>query len=219
MKKILYIHGLKRGDSNAESRTATTLRNALDSHTYSVVAPTFSSNGKEALTLVRRIICDEQIDIVVGSSLGGFVALCLRGVPKIVINPCVRADVELAKLGRSDIASSYTNLIDNLWAGINQEEQERTIGVFSDNDELFSYREEFLRHYPQVVDIEDGHRISQQNIYSAVKPMIEKFASNYSKLRYGNHKFIDISKIDPAETLAKFKSKFPITWQKLGELD
>ncbi|MFR9543375.1 MAG: YqiA/YcfP family alpha/beta fold hydrolase [Rikenellaceae bacterium] len=173
MKNILYIHGLKRGVGDVESQTATTLRKALDSCRYSVISPTFPTNGEEALALAKRIIREELVDIVVGSSLGGFIALCLRGVPKIVINPCARADVELAKLGRSDIASSYTNLIDNLWAGINQEEQERTIGVFSDNDELFSYREEFSHHYHKVVDIEDGHRISEDNVYQVVAPIIE----------------------------------------------
>ncbi len=174
MKKILYIHGLKRAAGNAESRTATTLRVALDSCRYSVIAPIFPSNGDEALALAKRIINEEQINIIVGSSLGGFIALCLRGVPKIVINPCVRADVELAKLGRDDIASSYTNLADALWKNINQEEQERTIGVFSDKDELFSYRDEFLQHYPQVVDIADSHRISEDNIHQILVSIIEK---------------------------------------------
>ncbi len=174
MKKILYIHGLKRGDSNIESRTATTLRSALDSKKYSVIAPIFPTNGREALTLAKRIICEEHIDIVVGSSLGGFTALLLRDIPKIVTNPCIRPDLELPKRGNSAIAQSYSELVDSLWDNITPEEQEQTIGVFSDKDELFSYRDEFLQHYSKVLDIEDGHRMSEQNIHQVLVSIINE---------------------------------------------
>lgn len=174
MKKILYIHGLKRGTGNTESQTATSLRRVLDKDRYSVIAPRFSTNGEEALNLARKIIREEQIEIVIGSSLGGFITLCLRGIPKIVINPCVRPDLELPKRGNSAITQSYSELVGSLWDNITPEEQEQTIGVFSDKDELFSYRDEFLQHYPKVLDIEDGHRISEHNIHQVVVSIIKE---------------------------------------------
>ncbi len=172
MKKILYIHGLKRGDCNIESRTAITLRSALDSQKYSVIAPIFPTNGKDAFALAKKIISDEQVDIVVGSSLGGFATLLLRDIPKIIINPCLRPDVELPKRGNTEIANSYSELVDSIWDNITPEEQDQTIGVFSENDELFSYRDEFLQHYNQVVDITDGHRISEENVRKVIVQMV-----------------------------------------------
>lgn len=188
---ILYIHGLKRGDSSKESRTATILREALDSKRYCVYAPTFPTNATEALKLAQKIIVEYHIDIVIGSSLGGFTALALReileyypqwteeepsirNITRIVINPCIRPDLELPKRGNSAIADSYSELVDSLWDNITPEEQEQTVGIFSDNDELFSYRKEFLEHYSTVVDIKDGHRISEYNIRKVVVQLVKK---------------------------------------------
>lgn len=173
MKEILYIHGLKRGGSSTESRTATILRNALDSQKYCVYAPTFPADGVRALELAREIISEEKIDVVVGSSLGGFTALGLRGIPKIVINPCLRPDIELPKRGNAGVAHSYSKLIDSLWDDISLEDRKETFGIFSDNDELFSYKDEYVKHYSIVTDIKDGHRISEENVREVVAAFVE----------------------------------------------
>ena len=173
MKNILYIHGLKRGESSMESRTATILREALNSEEYSVYAPTFPADGVRALELAQEIIIEKNIDVVVGSSLGGFTALGLRGIPKIVINPCLRPDIELPKRGNAGITDSYSKLIGSLWDDISLEDRKETFGIFSDNDELFTYKDELVKHYFQIIDIKDGHRISEENVREVVAAFVE----------------------------------------------
>ncbi len=179
---ILYIHGLKRENSSEESRTATILREALDTKQYCVIAPTFSPNGVAAVKKMRKLISKHQIEIIIGSSLGGFITLCCKeierifinqSITRIVINPCIRPDIEMPKRNNKGIANSYSTLLNLIWEDITPEKQERTIGIFSNNDELFSYREEFLQHYQNVVDIEDGHRISEENVRDVVAKLVE----------------------------------------------
>ncbi len=192
---ILYIHGLKRDSSGKESRSAATLRASLDPKRYSVYAPTFPTDAKAALELAKEIIVENHINIIVGSSLGGFISLCLRkiplyypawteydpsfrDIPKIVINPCLRPDIELPKLGNIDFVDSYSQLLPSLWDSITPSEKELTIGIFSNNDKLFSYKDEFLKHYTQSIDIKDGHRISEENIREIIAPLVKEIKYN-----------------------------------------
>ena len=57
-----------------------------------VVAPDFDMHDpEEALRHAKEAIAaDPSISLAVGTSMGGFVALCLQQIPRIAINPCTR---------------------------------------------------------------------------------------------------------------------------------
>ena len=85
--KVLYLHGL---GSDGSSRTARMLKAALGEGR--VVAPDFDMSDPEgALRQAKEeIAADPSISLVVGTSMGGFVALCLQQIPRIAVNPCTR---------------------------------------------------------------------------------------------------------------------------------
>lgn len=176
MINILYVHGLRRTEDADESRTATALRYCLDPLKYKVIAPIFPSRGKEALISIQQAIIDHDIQIVVASSLGGFLSLLLRDIPKIVINPCCNPFVELNKLGFEDLALTYNNLLSSLWENIEPFDVEFTYGVFGMHDELFSYKCEFEKSYKHALMIDDGHRISIENVRQVISPLVEQIS-------------------------------------------
>lgn len=88
MKTLLYIHGY---NSNGNARKCQQLRSMFPEHT--VVAPTLDYNGKspnEILDSLKRLVEDKSVDMIVGSSFGGYYTLCCTKFfdgPVWVINP------------------------------------------------------------------------------------------------------------------------------------
>ena len=175
-KRILYIHGY---GGLGNSRTAQALKDYLPEY-YDVFEPCFPLNPSEALKLASETVLKEAIDIIVASSLGAFTALQLHVyTPKIVINPCLFPSKELSKRTKisNDILQKFVELEeqrdtdDELW-GLGLSESDITFGVFSTNDGLFSYKDQFLKHYSNVLMIEDTHRISVDNVKKVIVPII-----------------------------------------------
>ena len=82
MAKILFIHGLA---SSGAYKMAGTLRILLKP--CEVIAPDVPIDPEKALELLRGICREENPDIIVGLSLGGFWAQKLRGFRKVLVNP------------------------------------------------------------------------------------------------------------------------------------
>lgn len=190
---ILYIHGY---GGNGSSRTAQALRMYL-AENYKIFEPCFPLDPTEALILAKEVIQTKGIDIVVASSLGAFTAFQLHGVPKIVINPCLYPSKELPKQAKvseeilrnfSEMEKQFDEWITEIgdWDSGKLGVLERmwTYGVFSTNDELFSFKDEFAKHYGHVLPVEDAgsfcfsrmiedtHQISVENIEKVIIPMI-----------------------------------------------
>jgi predicted esterase YcpF (UPF0227 family) len=65
-KKLLYVHGFA---SSGSSGTVMTLRRYLTG--WRVIAPDLPVDPFEAMELLRKMVDEEQPDIVVGTSMGG----------------------------------------------------------------------------------------------------------------------------------------------------
>ena len=164
--KILFIHGLA---SSGAYKMASTLRILLKGS--EVIAPDVPIDPSEALALLEGICRDEDPDLVVGLSLGGFWAQKLRGRRKILVNPDLHPSRLLrSKIGvmeylspRRDGATSFTiteeicrgyEALENVeFEGIDDQETALTTGMFADRDEMVDCHNEFLAHYPSR-----GHR-------------------------------------------------------------
>lgn len=171
MKKILYIHGY---NSSSESRTAQVLLAHLGEG-FELIHPTFSNDPEEAIPMARRIIREEGVDMVVATSLGGFVALILRGIPKFVINPSVAPHLTLPNNGYDGDLSGFEKLSKVIWDDIDEAERTNTTGLFGLNDELFSYRDIFSTHYAHVIETEDSHHVLDETITDIVIPHIHSY--------------------------------------------
>lgn len=85
MKKILYVHGLGSG---ANSSTTKMLRNHFkNDKVYSV--DLFIEKPYECIEKINEFVRKNNIDIVIGSSMGGFFTMQISGAVKILINPCL----------------------------------------------------------------------------------------------------------------------------------
>lgn len=90
--KLLYLHGIGSG---ANSRTPRELRKYFPD--IEIIAPELPSRPKEAVRFIKdNYAFDDDIELVIGTSLGGFYALNLVMVKKILVNPAMYADVDIS---------------------------------------------------------------------------------------------------------------------------
>lgn len=186
-KKILYIHGL---GSDANSTTFQTLKQGFPQ--YEWITDTFDLLDIAATKdKLRTLLLTENIDTIVASSLGAFYALGVQNsLAKIVINPCMKPSVELPKLVEEvdttifpafELHNSglpFTGLI------LDNEMRFCTYGIFSTNDELFSYLPDFKRLYGnRCIEVEGGHRLTGQALLSAVQSGFDYFEELSKKLK------------------------------------
>ena len=159
--KILFIHGLA---SSGAYKMASTLRILIKG--CEVISPDVPIEPDEALDLLEGICRDEDPDLVVGLSLGGFWAQKLRGRRKILINPDFHISALLESMigevkylsPRADgaeyfsitqgICDGYRKLEEGQFKDIGPEEAALTTGIFADRDEMVDCRPEFELHYP-----------------------------------------------------------------------
>ncbi|MBQ2197356.1 MAG: hypothetical protein II406_01245 [Bacteroidales bacterium] len=159
--KILFIHGLA---SSGAYKMASTLRILIKGS--EVISPDVPIEPDEALDLLEGICRDEDPDLVVGLSLGGFWAQKLRGRRKILINPDFHISALLESMigevkylsPRADgaeyfsitqgICDGYRKLEEGQFKDVGPEEAALTTGIFADRDEMVDCRPEFELHYP-----------------------------------------------------------------------
>lgn len=159
--KILFIHGLA---SSGAYKMASTLRILIKGS--EVISPDVPIEPDEALDLLEGICRDENPDLVVGLSLGGFWAQKLRGRRKILINPDFHISALLESMigevkylsPRADgaeyfsitqgICDGYRKLEEGQFKDVGPEEAALTTGIFADRDEMVDCRPEFELHYP-----------------------------------------------------------------------
>ena len=104
MKNILYLHGF---GSSATSRSIKILRETFSN--FNIIAPELNPDVKEALSYVNRIINNRKIDLIVGTSLGGFLAIVCKNtrIPVLAINPTINPSEDLKKfLGKNSYLNS-----------------------------------------------------------------------------------------------------------------
>ena len=91
MKNILYIHGFC---SSARTGTVDRLRQVLTDCT--VHAIDVNHHPAESIPLIERYVADNGIDLLLGTSLGGYYVLCANvACPKVAVNPATRPEVML----------------------------------------------------------------------------------------------------------------------------
>lgn len=113
MRKILHLHGI---GSAGGGTTASVLKKLFSDS--EVISPDIPVRPLEAFAFISRLVAENEFDFVVGTSLGGFYAMLIKGIPKFLINPAMNAPIDIENaigLGehdflrlRQDGAVSYT---------------------------------------------------------------------------------------------------------------
>lgn len=162
MIKILYIHGL---GSSSNSSTGKLLKSRSDDF-VTFYNPSFPLSPKEAIHKINEFIKTNDINIVIGSSLGGFYALMSNCKYGVVINPALTpiSDIKNSigygthdlgnEKGKYSIDENFfielQNIIKNRYPDSNPEKWYLNLnrdkffkGIFGGSDELFSHYEDF----------------------------------------------------------------------------
>lgn len=174
--KLLYIHGFR---SSAQSSTILNIR--ANYHEVEVHAFDVTHHPEESIKKIEDYIAAHGIDILAGTSLGGFYTLCAKvGIPKIAVNPVLAPDESLSVLPEIGEEVEYYNpredgvptfkctLADlNEFRGIEKYITPVTHIIGSDNDELLGDLREQYRalvgdNFHESSQL--GHRITQEFI-------------------------------------------------------
>lgn len=176
---ILYIHGYGSGEN---SITGSEIQRKLGDKAK-VFLPGFSNelslfeNMEKNILKAQDIVDNENIDLVIGSSMGGFTAMQITGVPKILINPCmVPSDIFRLGILDEEISDEEIAKYEAVEGrAVSDKEKELTYSLFATNDELFSYKERFETLYEPAKShsMPGKHVISPRNIREYLLPLIE----------------------------------------------
>ena len=187
---ILYLHGMA---SSHESSTAASIRKHMPE--ANVIVPDISIDPKIAFPQIDKILAQHPIDIIVGHSLGGFMAQKYRGYRKILLNPSLGVTYFYPLIGthkykhqRLDgiqtwhvdlrIARDYKKLQKTQYDGLSTAEDELTIGLFARYDFLTRLSSHwFLNHYSHRQFIPGRHFASEQTVRDYVVPAIRLLLS------------------------------------------
>lgn len=183
--RMLYVHGFR---SSGRSETAERLRRLLPHCT--IVSPDLPVDAREAVVLLKRLVQDEAIDVVVGTSMGGMLAQKLRGVPKVLVNPSFfvsetfrqhlgtvtyfgeREDGATEFEITPEIVDSYVAVERGQFRTISQKEKNITVGAFGNQDEVVNCKDDYVAHYENLIYFDGGHRLDEEALKHRIIPAV-----------------------------------------------
>lgn len=142
--KILNIHGYM---GSPENSACTALKNLG----YEVISPTVrydSDEPEKIIEKLRKMFIDNECNIIVGTSLGGFFGAVLSvrlGVPVILVNPCLMPFVTLPRLDFKGNIHSYIRIFPEI-ADIDVSATSTIIGGQDDVIDYHDFTENLLRN-------------------------------------------------------------------------
>lgn len=184
---ILYVHGFA---SSGDSGTARTIQKYLPK--CRLISPDLPIDPDEAIALLNRIVAEQKIDVVVGTSMGAMFAQKLRGIRKVLVNPSFHVSESMRrKIGvvpffkrRADGATEFTvtqalcDAYKNVEAGqfenLTDREISNTYGLFGTKDYVVNCEAEYDRHYRNKMVFLGGHRLTSDVIHDYVVEAILK---------------------------------------------
>ena len=171
-KKALFIHGFH---SDCDSTTGGRVAEILKDYGYETIHPTFDLlDCKTSLTQMNQILKDEDISLVAAHSLGGFYGFILPfDSTKILINPCLKPEIEIPKLMLEgevfpeEIKPQWIEARNNILSKAQKEIN--LYGIFAKNDELFSYADYAKKElgFGCIQKIEGGHKPEKEELKTA----------------------------------------------------
>ena len=168
--KVLYVHGY---NSNANSTTSKLIRELSDFEVHTI---TYNPEHPiEAIKDIRNYCKKYKIDLIIGSSLGGFLTMNCFGYKRIVINPCFKPSIELPKIGYKGSISEYEELENELIDNVDQDDWDSCYGFFAKNDELLGlkYKNEFDKILKHSNFIPGGHRETKEALMQIIEDIPE----------------------------------------------
>lgn len=185
---LVYLHGLL---SSGQSNTAKKLRELFPGD--NVIVPDLPINPKEAMIQINGVLQKLSVDdtIVIGFSAGAMFAHQQVPFRRILINP----DFHVSTLLRENIGNTLpflsqrqdgisvftvTEEICSLYEQMEEVQFEYgsnsdwhdVIGIFGLQDNPVNYKDEFMHYYSIYHEFPGGHRLTDTDIETTLKPII-----------------------------------------------
>lgn len=185
-KTILYIHGLA---SSGQSSSAKEIQRCLPKSC--ILSPDLPLDPQDAYYMLCRIVDEQDVDIVVGTSMGGMFANALNGVPKILVNPAFHVSEFMRRqLGthpflnaRADgathfeiteaLCDAYAKLEEKQFSRFPEHNPGKTFALFGTEDDVVCCRPEYEQHFGDTYAVfSGGHRLTPEVIHTTLIPTI-----------------------------------------------
>ncbi len=183
VKHIVYLHGFA---SSSQSEKALLVRDYFQQHLpqHQLSVPDLPYTPAEAWQELQQLCQQQPPDLIIGSSLGGFLATALAeqyGCRAVLINPAVRPHLLLQQhLGRYyhpvrrqhyDVSALQMPLLENLQVQTLRRPDHYLV-LLQSGDEVLDYRQA-LEFYQQCqTDVQEGGDHSYQNLQSRLADIV-----------------------------------------------
>lgn len=199
---ILYLHGFA---SSGNSGTAKEIQECLPN--CKVISPDLPIHPSEAIALIHKIIDEQEIDLVIGTSMGSYFAAQISDTMKILVNPSFHVSRMMKnRLGdnyemtipyfkqREDGATEFvlTKEIANWYFALERNIEKvafasnrckmETLGVFGTDDDVVDCKEEYLSMYDNIRYFKGGHRLNKEAVEEVIIPSILQMVINNKTL-------------------------------------
>jgi hypothetical protein len=184
MIRILYVHGYNGKPEGESFQRLAKYADAANFGGEQVEMHSFDYDATRPFNALRELKAyyyKNDIDLIIASSLGGFLAAKFEFSRRIVVNPCWSPSVELPKIGFEGDIRGYEILEDYMGRFAKDGDSELCIGCFAPEDELLGmeYKDAFECYFKETYEIPGGHRLSEEaakKIMTELAPMlIERF--------------------------------------------
>lgn len=190
IKNVIYIHGY-----NSSGHTGKLL-NKLFKERYgddvTVFAPSIPANYFDARKVIDDFLQNNKIDLIIGSSLGGFMTLDTPGYFRISVNPTLLPYETLPIINaKPEEYMSYEIAEIDLPHNVDIQDKVEVYGLFGGKDKIVDFKDEFSRiwnHNNMYFAPDMEHQMKENDIIRYLFPIVEK---------------IDIAKQEYSEYLIK----------------
>lgn len=183
MKTVLYLHGFA---SSSLSDKAVLIRDFFRQQLpmHQLLVPDLPYTPDEAWDLLQRLCHAQPPDLIIGSSLGGFLATALAeqyGCKAVLINPAVRPHLLLQRhLGRYwhpvrqqhyEVTAEHLPQLAALQVNELQRPQQLLV-LLQSGDEVLDYRQALEFYANCQLDVQEGGDHSYQNLQSRLADIV-----------------------------------------------
>ena len=185
-KTLLYIHGLA---SSGNSSTAKEIQHRLPK--TRVLSPDLPVDPQEAYEMLCKMIDEEEVDVMVGSSMGGMFANVINGVAKVLVNPSLHVSESMRKkIGTmqffskrndgatefeitDDLCDAYAKLEQRQFVFFHKRDTDETFALFGSDDDTVNCKDEYMRYFEDAYEIfTRGLRLNPEVIHDKLIPIV-----------------------------------------------
>ncbi len=179
MSKILYLHGFA---SCGEGNKSSELKKYFGEE--NVLSPDLSPSPFDTIQMIEELLKSENIDLLIGSSLGGFYATCLAEkyqMKAILLNPSIQPWETLApyvgwqkRFCDEEVFEFKTVYLEQLRTMVVAPERGKYLLLLQSEDEVLDYTKAQSLYNKHKVIVEYGGNHRFENIHDYMS-MIKNF--------------------------------------------